>query len=318
MNLLELRSKTLSIFYSGSMFGNSARQRIAIVGATVFCIHLTTGAGYGQANFLVLSAGTPPPLNNVNVGIINGGSGAFFQPQPGGATNFTSAENLGDLSTVSNGLPAQAILGLRVSGNTSYTLNVAQTYFSATNLQFRGVNVDGGQDRGSFVHITAGIPVGRGSTANPQGSRINAALLGDGLTCAQISFGTVTAMSTVIMSGTAPSVQPATMTSPSSAFVPDLPIMTSTTAPGSTSATSSGTGLPITSMSPAAAATAAMVNNSMLVTPITGSRTANSTNDGVEVPVYFGVPTGFALGPVNPVSPGMFITNLQFAVFPQP
>jgi hypothetical protein len=39
---------------------------------------------------------------------------------------------------------------------------------------------------------------------------------------------------------------------------------------------------------------------------------------GVEVPVYFTVPTGFALGPVNATTPGRFTSNLQFAIFPQP
>ncbi len=313
MKLMELRRKIVERLPGGVTTQALRPKNIAITGAALLSLHMTIEAGYGQvngqatvhangqANFLVLSAGTPPPLNNVNVGIINGGAGAFFQPQPGGSTNFTSAENLGELSSVSNGLPAQAILGLRVSGNTSYNLTVAQTYFSATNLQFRGVNVEGGQDRGSFVHITAGTPVGRGEFSNAQGSRINAALLGDGLTCAQISFGTATAMSTVIMSGAAPSVVPANMNSPAGLMMPELPMMSATAG-----------------MTPAAAATADMVNNSMLVAPLTGTRQSTSTNDGVEVPVYLSVPTGFALGPVNANSPGMFITNLQFAVFPQP
>lgn len=43
-----------------------------------------------------------------------------------------------------------------------------------------------------------------------------------------------------------------------------------------------------------------------------------TTGNAVEVPIFFLVPTGLALGPVNPNYAGSFASNLQFAIFPRP
>jgi hypothetical protein len=44
----------------------------------------------------------------------------------------------------------------------------------------------------------------------------------------------------------------------------------------------------------------------------------DSPGNAVEVPVFFSVPTGLALGPVNGSGAGRFSANLQFGIFPQP
>jgi hypothetical protein len=262
------------------MIKHASKQRLAsAVSAallTALCLSGFPICHAQMTNFIVLESGTPPPLNSFNLAVNNAGPGAQVSPQPGGRTGFNVAAGFGDLSAVTNGLPATAVLGLRVRGDIAYTLTTAQTFFTAQNLQYRGVP-QGAEDRGSFIRMTAGTPVGRGPDSNPGGSTINPALVGEGLTLSQVSVGTPNQGATMIMTGTAPSVRPST---------PGMP----------------GTGAALPSgiaATPAASAAAAQENS-------------------VEVPVFFTVPTGFALGPIAAGRPGTFATNLQFAVFPRP
>jgi hypothetical protein len=302
-------------------------------------------------NFLSLSAGNPPPLTTINMSISNAGPGASAVGQTAGTTPFTAGANYGDLSLVSNGQPAVAILGLRVQGDLSYQVLMAQLNFTASNLQYRGVDVSGNQDRGSFIRIFAGTPISASPNTNIQGTTINPALSGEGLALSQIAFGQATInYATLVFSGTSPTSEKSTTSNTPFTMTADGIVIgnTNRTATGSTTAMTgqigaitngsastsvSGTGTGgntsagasttnINSMPNQAMSTllGAMTPSSVMNQMAATGTTTNSSNliGTIDVPVYFQAPTGFALGPLRGPSPGIFTTQLQFAIFPRP
>jgi hypothetical protein len=176
------------------------------LGSTAACYFLSLNACYAEKNFLVLSSGTPPPLAGTNVMIKNGGAGASAAGQPPDMPGFSASIGFGDLAQVTNGAPAEAAIGLRLRGDQNYVVTVSQISMIVTNLQFRGVDLQGSSDRGSFLRLGAGTVVGTGNQANPTGSNINAVLYGDGLGFNQIAQGSVNASSTQVIAGSSPSM----------------------------------------------------------------------------------------------------------------
>jgi hypothetical protein len=206
-----------------------------------------------KKSFLQLSSGTPPPLNTLSVQLTNAGPGASANGQPADVSPFTISADFGDLSRVVNGIPAQAGVGLRVRSSVSYAVVMTLVSFNAINLQYQGNPIDS-QDRGSFIRCTAGRVAATGPDANSNGSNINGALFGSGLTLNQLISGGINPAGTRIVAGSA--------------------------------ASSDGD--------------------------------EDSPGNAVEVPVFFSVPTGLALGPIDGSGSGRFSANLQFGIFPQP
>jgi hypothetical protein len=170
---------------------------------TSLAISLVTPA---EGNYLELTTGTPPPLNGTNAMMVNAGAGGNAAGLPADTPGFSISGNFGDLARVANGAPSQLYVGLRVRGDQHYALTVSQVSITISNLQFHGHSLQGSSDRGSFLRLNAGSIAATGTAANPGGSMINGVLMGDGLPLSEISQGIVTANSTEIMSGTAPSL----------------------------------------------------------------------------------------------------------------
>lgn len=249
-----------------------------------------------QMNFLTLSSGQPPPLNNVNLAVTNAGPGASASGLPPDVRSFSTVATMGDLAQVGNGAIANAIVGLRVRGDQAYVLMMSQLSFTVTNLQYRGVALDGQQDRGSFVRVTAGTPAGFGNANNAGATSISGALGGEGLQLSQVSIGGVNPSSSTLVAQGGPPLLPDTQNTQGNGMtMPTIPGM------GTTGGTDTGNNSGGNSNNP------------------NSNNPNNRVREGaVDIPVIFSFPTGFALGPVSGGSPGSFAVTLQFGVFPRP
>lgn len=313
--------------------GVTAHTRFATIALLVGILQLGSGFPTSgqqttvrglQTNFLTLSAGAPPPLTNLNIALSNAGpgsnsSGIPAAPPPG--SNFIAQGNFGDLSQVTNGQPAQAILGLRIRGDVDYQVLMTQAYYSASNLQFRGADISGNTDRGSFIRVFVGTPVPVGSFANVRGSNLNPALAGTGLLLSQVAFGTNSpGYGTLVISGTSPTVPPEDTSTPPGMGglmpMPTLKSATSTTG-GTTGGTTSGTANGATAGSTTSTTTGMTVASVMNSTLSNNGQSVKFADSAIDVPLIFSLPTGLELGPVVGPAPGTFNTQLQFSIFPR-
>jgi hypothetical protein len=90
---------------------------------------------------------------------------------------------------------------LRVRSNTPFRIVMARTNFSATNLQYKGSDVSGSTDGGSFITVVAGPDIRpTGSKADSSACAISP-VLGQGLLLSQVSAGTPSKSSTAVISG---------------------------------------------------------------------------------------------------------------------
>jgi hypothetical protein len=121
-----------------------------------------------------------------------------------GATDSTDVIDFGDLSTGS-GEHVQVGINFLIRGNASYKLNVSESAFTATNLMFHGKELTGGSDQGSFINVHVGAISASGPKANPSNSEPSSSMV-SGMTINSISRGPVTASSTEIAQGQAPSI----------------------------------------------------------------------------------------------------------------
>jgi hypothetical protein len=274
-------------------------------------------------NSLSLSAGTPPPLaSNINVGLSNAGPGASASGVSAGQENFNSGADFGDLGSVTNGLPAQAVLGLRIRATQSYQVLCAEITWTATNLQYGGVDISGTVDRGSFIKMVVGTPQSAGPDTNVSGSNVNAALGGEGLGLNQVAYGSVApGYATMIISGGPTLVEEQPGAPPMGSPVSGQP-----TTPNMMAVPSTGmVGVDAVATNPNSSTTATGITTPGLTnSPATNLVTsANGTKSKVgrgiiDLPMYFVLPTGFALGPAHGTAPGTFATQLQFGIFPRP
>lgn len=310
-------------------------RRVLMLSATLISLlSVAIDDACAQQNFLSLSSGSPPPLTNVNAVVANGGPGTTSSGLPPDVANFTTSADLGDLSMVTNGAPAQVIVGFRVRGDVPFSLMVSQIGFQVSNLQYRGVDLSGSQDRGSFIRMTAGTPAAVGARGNAAGTSINGALAGAGLFLSQVATGPVNGgASTVVATGQSPTREsPEPSPAPGSGVPqpsgipasgnPENPLGTTGGAPGMQSGvnaagsvdTASGAGA---ASGGAAGGTTGNTGGQPAVPPGT-NRGARDELSAVDIPVFFWFPTGLALGPTDGTRPGIFSANLQFGVFPRP
>jgi hypothetical protein len=147
------------------------------------------------------------------------GAGVLVMSTPG-LGNSTDVVDFGDL-TRGGGERIQASIKFRIRGNASYKLNISESSYNARTLTYRGRDVSGNSDRGSFVQVRVAAPTGSGARANVAGTAING-VIASGLTLDQISQGTVDAGSTNLSAGDAPSLG-GTASSPDNAV--ELPII---------------------------------------------------------------------------------------------
>jgi hypothetical protein len=157
-------------------------------------------------------------------------SGIMNDPGTGARVTSSAAEGSEDTTELidfgelagGNGQPVSVMVNFTIRGNASYKLNVSNNEFAAANLQVKEKDIAQTGDQGSFIKLKAGSPSGSGIRANPQGTRITS-LFENGTTLDRISQGQVSASSTSISTGDAPSLG-GTLTSNDNAVVVPLSI----------------------------------------------------------------------------------------------
>jgi hypothetical protein len=151
------------------------------------------------ASVLSLSSGSPAGGGASAIIVSDSGTGAGVSPAPLDSEDFSSSIDFGDLSA-GNGSPAIAALGLRVRSNCNYKLTMSKPNFSATNLHYKGRNISGSTDGGTFITVSAGPnPIG-GADANVSGTQIR--LPGNGVPLSLVTSGGVNSESTLVATGT--------------------------------------------------------------------------------------------------------------------
>jgi hypothetical protein len=158
-------------------------------------------SGNGRASgLLALSSGGP---NAVLTGAGMRGTRAVVST---GGTGNDSVHyiDFGELS-VGTGEPVYAGVAFQLRGNAAYRLNISQASYKGTTLRARGRDVSGAGARADFVQIRAGQITGSGGRANVTATTVNP-LLQAGTTLDQITQGPVSADSTRVCEGDAPSL----------------------------------------------------------------------------------------------------------------
>lgn len=158
-----------------------------------------------DATSQLLGQGHASGLFKLSTVAVNTHNSAIVSSLSAGTTSeFVEIVDFGDLSK-GNGTPAVVTYVFRVQGNAPYSLNISELNFLARDFRVRHKDVSGSEDHGSFINIQLGSISLSGTQANPQLPMSNPRL-SSGTSLDQISQGQVTSQSTVVCTGTAPSL----------------------------------------------------------------------------------------------------------------
>jgi hypothetical protein len=177
-------------------------------------------------------------------------TGAHVMIGSGAGADLIDLVDFGELAR-GTGEPEVATIGLRIRGNSSYKLNISNFNFRATALKVHKREINSASDTGSFIEVKAGTPVATGRLGNA-GATMIGAIMQTGTSLSGITQGNVSAQSTVVCTGPAPSL----------------------------------------------------------------GGTINNPDNAVDIPVYFYVPTGMAIGPSREAAKGQFQVSVQVGIFP--
>lgn len=114
--------------------------------------------------------------------------------------DFTTNIDFGDLAR-GDGNPVVATVAVRVRSNTPYKITMARTSFNANNLQYKGRDVSGTADGGSFIKVSAGPEARNSGSQGNAGGCLIAARLTAGIPLSDLTAGSATAASTLVASG---------------------------------------------------------------------------------------------------------------------
>jgi hypothetical protein len=181
------RSSALAVLFTffGTIIPADAIVSISLQGSADRILCIAAGDSGG---------GAPVAVENNTTGA--SASGATLNQE-----DFTAAVDFGDLSR-GDGSPVTATVGLRMRSNCKFKLVMSRQTFTATNLQFRGRDVSGSTDGGSFITVSADPSVyPTGGDANPDGCLVSNFLTSAGLPLSQLTEGGATTSSTVVATG---------------------------------------------------------------------------------------------------------------------